>query len=287
LYQSLPGWLGAWSFQPAVLADLALAGALYAVGWSRLGRRAEGRARPAVWRAACYAAGIGVLALALFSPLDTFDGRYFVVHMLQHLLLTWAAPPLLWLGAPLVPLLWGLPANARRQLGRRLRPGRLLARLGNALVSPLVSLPIFLVVVATWHVPALYNLAEGRTLLHDLEHLSFLGAGLLYWWPIVQPTPGRRLAPLGGGLFYLLVPAMEGGLLGGYFTFAERVVYSYYLRPASPGALSPLADQQLAGIAMWLLGGLIDAAAAFTLIGGFLLREEREAAGYPGEVPSG
>lgn len=268
--------LAAWSWEPGPLIDLALATTLYARGYWRLRRKAGGRVKPPLWRVGCYAAGIVSLALAFFSPLATYDTRYFFVHMLQHLLIGWVAPPLLWLGSPLVPTLWALPDPARRRLGALFRWGQPLWRLGIGLTTPYVALPIFLIVVAVWHVPSFYDAAQGDTLTHNLEHLTFFAAGLLYWWPIVQAGRGhRRLAPMSGGLLYLLASATEGGLIGGIFTFSDRVIYSFYLQSTPSIGLSPLADQHLAGIVMWLIGGLVDALAAFILIGSYLAWEER------------
>lgn len=267
-----------WSWEPAPLLGLALAAGLFGLGYWRLGRLAGGRARPPGWRVGCYAAGLGALVLAFCSPIDTLDERYFFVHMFLHLLLALVAPPLLWLGRPLVPLLWGLPPPARRRLGRWLGRARPLARVGHRLTTPGVALALYLGVIATWHVPLLYDLAQGPTPLHGLEHLTFLGAGLLYWWPILPPTGHRRLSPLGAGLPYLMAAGMEGGLLGGAFTISDRVFYPVFLRAAVPGGLSPLADQHLAGIVMWLLGGLVYATAAFALVGQALAAEDRAAA---------
>jgi len=268
--------LSAWSLEPGPLIDLALGTALYAGGYWRLRRKADGRVKPPLWRVGCYAAGIVSLALAFFSPLETYDDRYFFVHMLQHLLIGWVAPPLLLLGAPLVPALWALPHPVRRRLGSLFRREQLLWRLGAGLTTPYLALTIFLFVVAVWHVPSFFDAAQGHTVIHDLEHLTFFVAGLLYWWPVVQPGRGNhRLAPMSGGLLYLLASATEGGLIGGIFTFSDRVIYSFYLQPASSVGLTPLADQHLAGIVMWLIGGLIDALAAFILIGSYLAWEER------------
>jgi cytochrome c oxidase assembly factor CtaG len=144
------------------------------------------------------------------------------------------------------------------------------------LATPVASLTVFLAVVAAWHVPSLYDAAQGHTLIHNLEHLTFFVAGLLYWWPIVQGVRGRGpLAPMGGALLYVLAPASEGGLIGGAFTFSDRVVYPYYAHPAAAAGISPLADQHLAGIVMWLGGGLISVLTAAVLIGCFLAAEDR------------
>lgn len=251
---SLPG--SPWSPDPTLLVAFALAAVLYAVGWRRLDRQGRGRARLPAWRGWCYAAGLATLALALLSPIHIYGEFLFSVHMVQHLLLTLVAPPLLWLGAPLLPILWGLPRSLRLGLGRLFAPGQPVQRVFHTLTSPLVAMALYMVTLALWHLPALYDAAQGRALAHDLEHLMFLATALLYWWPLVHPTGGRpRLRP-GFTLLYLLPPMIEGDLIGALLSFAQRPLYATYQAAPRVSSLSPVADQQLGGLIMWVGGGL-------------------------------
>ncbi len=176
--------------------------------------------------------------------------------MVQHLLLTLVAPPLLWLGAPFLPWLSALPRRLCRALGRLFAAGRPLRRLSDTLTAPLVAMPLHMLTVALWHLPAWYDAAQGRTPVHDLEHLMFFGTALLYWWPLVHPSGGRpRLKP-GFGVLYVVPPMVEGDLIGALLSFAQQPLYTTYLAAPRIAGLSVLADQQLGGLVMWVGGGL-------------------------------
>ena len=179
------------------------------------------------------------------------------MHMIQHLLLLLIAPPLLWLGAPLVPSLWGLPATVRRRVSRRLKPDGSLARIGYAVTRPSVAIVLYVGAVAIWHVPAFYDRAQGRTITHDLEHLAFLGTALLYWWPVVHPSGGRRRLSVGWAIPYLLPPMLEGMLIGALITFADRPLYRTYAGMEPTWGFSAVGDQELGGLIMWVPGGML------------------------------
>lgn len=274
-------FLTSWSFEPSKLAGLALAGALYATGWWRLGRRGYGRARPPAWRAWCYAGGLAALALALLSPIAVYTSLFFFMHMLQHLLLLMLAPPLLWLGAPLPPVLWGLPDGTRQAVGWLFVASHPGARVFHALTHPFVAGGLYLVVVAFWHLPTFYDAAQGRTLVHDLEHLTFLGAGLLYWWPVVHPTGGRRRLGYFAAIVYLFPPLLEGNLIGALLTFASQPVYATYQQVPRLWGLSALDDQQIGGLIMWVPAGMMWLIPIFVLLT-LALRQEEQASRAPG-----
>lgn len=244
------------SLEPALLLWLSLSAALYAAGWRRLRARGRGRARPAAWRAACHAGGLAAIGLAAFSPIAAYGERFFSAHMVQHLLLAVVAPPLLWLGAPLVPVLWGLPRRLRRGLGRLLVAGHPVRRTLGVLTRPAVASLLYLSNLAAWHVPALYDAAQGPALVHDLEHALLLGTALAYWWPAIHPVGGRRPLGYGATLLYLVPPMLEGDLIGALLSFAQSPLYATYA--AIPGAdlESVVADQRLGGLVMWVGGGL-------------------------------
>jgi putative membrane protein len=247
---------GPLSLEPLLLTALVVSAGLYAAGWRRLRRRGRGRATPAPWRAGCYAAGLAAIALAAFSPVAVYGERLFAMHMVQHLLLTMVAPPLLWLGAPLVPSLWGLPRSLRRGLGRCFTPAHPVRRVFGLLARPVVASLLYLSTLALWHVPALYDAAAGPTLVHDLEHALFLGTALLYWWLVVHPTGGRRPLGYGATLLYLVPPMLEGDLIGALLSFAQSPLYASYAARPHADPLSVVADQQLGGLVMWVGGGL-------------------------------
>lgn len=248
------GAVGPLVSEPLLAAGLALAGGLYAIGLRRLATRASGRGGLPAWRVWCYAAGLGTLAIATLSPLHAWGERLLAIHMAQHLLLAVVAPPLLWLGAPLVPTLWGLPRPARRAVARLLAPRHLVRQAAARLARPLVAAPLHVATVALWHWPPLYDAAQGGALAHDLEHALFLGTALLYWWPVVYPVGGRRPLATGPALVYLVPPMVAGDAIGALLSFAPEPLYATY---AGTMGLSALADQRVAGLVMWVGGGLL------------------------------
>ncbi len=246
----------AWEPAPLIVGSILLAAIIYDLGWHALQRRSVTQPMPA-WRRLAFYGGLLALAAALVSPISGYSEHLFFVHMMQHLLLLLIAPPLLLLGAPLLPFLWGVPEPARRALGRQLAPGRILSRIGSLLGTPLVAAACFFITIGVWHIPAFFDAAQGRTLTHDLEHAMFLGTAILYWWPIVHPSGGRRRLSYAKVIPYLAPPFFEGMLIGILITFANRPIYETYTNMEPGWGLSALDDQQLAGLIMLIPGGTL------------------------------
>lgn len=199
------------------------------------------------------------------------------MHMIQHLLLLRIAPPLLLLGQPLAPILWGLPQRAREFVGRALRPRQPLARIGDVLTTSVFAAAAFLDTVAIWRIPVLYDAAQGRTFTHDLEHFMFFGTALLYWWPIIHPSGGRRRLSFGLALPYLLPPFREGMLIRVMLTFASQPFYQTCAGMQMPWCFNPVTDQQLGGLIMWIPGGMFFLIPVVGLLVAILNTEERPA----------
>jgi putative membrane protein len=205
-------------------------------------------------RAGWFLAGIGVILLALISPLDALSDEYlFSAHMLQHLLLVLGMPPLLLLGL------------APRFAGRLLECppfGAIEHVLGNPLVAWLLGVGVLTVS----HAPPLFDAALNNEYIHIVEHLCLMISATIFWWPVLSPLPQCRLAPLGMQL-YLLAGAIGNSLLGIWLTFAPAVLYSPYLHPQdslgilellrSGWGLTPAVDQQIGGLLMWVGGGFV------------------------------
>lgn len=248
--------LASWSLDPPISAGLAAAAVLYAIGWRRLASRGRAAILPSAgpWY---YYSGLATIALALLSPISALGAIFFFFHMIEHLLLLLVAPPLLWLGAPLLPVLWGLPREARRTVGRLVVNGRPLRRLLRSLTSPAIALTLYLLATAIWHVPSLYDVAEGASVLHAVEHASFLVTALLFWWPVVQTGGGRRRLGYAAAILYLFAPTIECTAIGALLTFANAPVYAYYARMPHLWGISALADQQIGALIMWIPGSLL------------------------------
>lgn len=262
----------AWSRDPIVWLPLVMAGGLYLRGtralWARVGV-GHGLGR---WQVMAYAGGLLTLVTALISPLDALGGALLSAHMVQHLLLIAVAAPLLVLGQPPTALLWAVPERRRRQLGRWWRGAPALRSAWSMLTLPLVAWLLHTAALWAWHAPPLYQAALDVPLLHGAEHLSFLGTGLLFWWTVLAPGPAvvlpsrPRQTAYGLGALSIFALTLQSGLLGALMTFAPAPWYPAYTGRTAPWGLAPLEDQQLAGLLMWVPGGMVYAAVALVLL---------------------
>lgn len=258
------------SFELYVVLPMLLAALIYGAGLARLWRRA-GRGRGIeTWRAGCFAGAMLALALALIWPFDVLGASLLSAHMVQHLLLTTAVAPLLVLSAPLTAALWALPLDARRAVGG-LAQATGVRRGWRCLTLPLFAWVCYAASLWLWHMPRFYEAAARDALVHAIEHLCFLLSALLLWWAALLSA---RISALGGaaGVFLLFTTGLQDGLLGALLTFAPRPLYAFYLESGPLLGLDPLADQQLAGITMWIFGGMVYLGAALALASQVLLR---------------
>ena len=200
-------------------ATCVLTALVYLRGWIHLRSTPN---RIPVWRGGSFIAGVVSVWVAVGSPLATLDHAMLTAHMIQHLLLMTIAAPLIWLGAPLI-------AGVRR---------------------PPLPLCWFAATAAlvVWHVPAVFTLGMRSEAWHAVEQLSFLGTGLLFWWPVIQPWAGVSGWSM---ILYLFLATLPCDILSGFLVFSERVAYPVYFSTAGASALSVLSDQQRAGALMW------------------------------------
>jgi putative membrane protein len=199
-----------------------------------------------------FAAGLAVVALALSPPVDGAAARRFSVHMVQHLLLILAAAPLLVAARPGALVMEALPVPTRAGLGRALhRPGWRRARL--AATNPVVVLTVAVGGFWAWHLPRLYEAALHNDAVHGLEHASFLAGGLLFWTIVLDPGPKRRLG-LGATCGFVFAAMLTNIWLSAALAFATSPLYAAY---AARGADAALADQQLAGVIMWVPADIV------------------------------
>jgi cytochrome c oxidase assembly factor CtaG/polyferredoxin len=251
---TLDAFLRSWPSDPWLLAGLVITAGAYLRGWLALRRR-----DPRRWDGGPLAATLGALAatyLALASPIEPFAALLLQVHMMQHLLLMMVAPPLFWLGAPLFPLLRGLPKPVRVFWVAPLLASPPLRRLFGRLTHPLAALPIFVAVNWGWHTPPLYDLALRSDTWHYLQHVCFLGAALLFWYPVVRPYPSRPRWSPWLLLPYLLFADLANTVLSAVLTFSNHVLYPYYNQVPRLAGVSALEDQSAAGLIMWVPGSL-------------------------------
>ncbi|HZO33464.1 MAG TPA: cytochrome c oxidase assembly protein [Gaiellaceae bacterium] len=236
---------GDWPLGVPFVVCVALV-ALYAVGGR--GRREDHR------RSAAFYLGVAVVALALDTPIDAYADKLFAVHMFQHVLLLTVAPPLLVLGHAW-PRLWRpLPLAVRRTAARAFVVGAPLAR-------PSVALLLLAANLGAWHVPALYDATLRNDHVHQLEHLTFVLTGILFWAPLLGAPPLRERLDGARRCLYLVLALVPGWILAIVLAFARTPLYAY---PTGrrPLGLSMISDQQLAAGVMWVPGSLVYAAAA-------------------------
>jgi putative membrane protein len=264
-----------WGLDPVVIAGLALTGWLYRRGFRRVWREsARGRV---TLRSEAWAFGAGWLALfvALVSPLHPWGEVLFSAHMTQHEVLMLVAAPLLVLGRPLVPFLWALPARLRQKVGG-IGKRKSFKNVWRGLTNPLVAWAIHAVALWMWHAPALFQATLRSDLVHTLQHLSFLGSALLFWWALIH---GRRgLMGYGAAVLYMFTTSVHSGVLGALITFAHAVWYPAYATSTQSWGLTPLEDQQLGGLIMWVPAGLVYIIAGMALMVGWMRESEQRVA---------
>jgi putative membrane protein len=268
----LPGVLLAWRLDPLPLAGAMVAAIAYLVAARAVGR-AHPRNRPAGWRTATFLAGLVAILLALVSPIEAYEGQLFSVHMVQHMLLELVAAPLLLLGAPVTLALRVASPSVRRRLLRVLR-----SRAVAVISFPLLAWLLFAAVNWGWHLSSLYDQALESPPLHYLQHASFLGAALLFWWPVVGADPARWRLPYPVRLFYLFLAMPQNSFLGVALMSAPTVLYSHYLTNLRTWGPTALADQTVGGILMWVFGDVVFLLAMGGVVAAWVRQEDRRTA---------
>jgi len=231
-----------------------------------------------LWRTGLFLAGLAAMLAALASPIDAIAAERFSVHMLQHMLLTVVAVPLLLLGQPVRPLLRGLPSGVRRGVVRPIARSRPVRAALHLLRHPLVAGALYVGGLYAWHVPALYDAALADVRVHVLEHVWFLLTAFLFWSCVIDPAPFHATLSYPARLLYLLLAgAAQNTVLGGILSFSSRLLYSGYAVTQRVGEdyLERLTDQRVGGAIMWVTGDVIFLAGASVSFFLWLDSEER------------
>ena len=247
-----------WSIDPFLIVDVAVV-IWHEIGLARLARRSRPeRTRQRRRRSWLFYGGLAVLLLSVASPIDYWADDYFFVHMLQHLLLMFAAPTLVVAGAPWQPLLDGLPGRSGQAITRgTLRGGwsRPLRAVGAFLLRPWVAVTLFSVVMLAWHVPVLFDLAATNQAVHIwLMHGSFFAVGVLFWLQFIPSPPFRRKMPLASQAVALIATNGVMWVLAMSMSILTQVSW-YSVYDHIPGVtLAPFADQQIGAAILWVCG---------------------------------
>lgn len=265
-----PGSLETW-----VALALVASAALYLTGIVRLWRRLRIGRGVRVWQFCCFVVGWTILAVALVSPVHALGERLFSAHMVEHEILMAISAPLLVVARPVGGMLWGLAPNGRRLLGR-IERNRSVSRIWSLLIDPLVATLVHGVALWVWHLPILFDAALASPVVHGLQHVSFFGTALLFWWALLR---GRaRTRGYGAAALYLFITALHSGFLGILLALAKTPLYPGQSDAAPAWGLTALEDQQMAGLIMWVPAGIVYAAAALVMVGIWIHRSSAMAA---------
>jgi putative membrane protein len=267
--------LTTWTFDPVVLLLLGACGFLYGRGVVRVWSRAGWSRGVSCVQATAFAGGMLALGVALISPVDALASDLFAAHMVQHLLLMLVAAPLLALGAPSVAFAWGV-SNEARAVIRDLQRAAAIRAFTRVFTAPLAVWSISALVLWAWHAPPLYDAALRHPLVHGLEHASFLGASMLFWWLLVARA-GRRRFEYGAAAAFVFLAMLQTSILAALLTFSGHAWYAAYSGGQPGWHVSAIEDQQLAGLLMWIPSNVIYLAAALTLIARWLQRDDQGA----------
>jgi putative membrane protein len=233
-----------WSLHPSVLIGTGLLGALYFYGIGPLRRRYGWGPPASPAQILSFCTALAVLLVSLNGPVHELSDYYlFSIHMVQHLVLTLVFPPL---------LLYGIPGWLIRPIA--LRPG--VYPLARTLSRPWVAALLFSASILVWHLQPLYDLMMRSHEVHIGTHLMFMVTATIMWWPVMSSVPElRRLSPL-AGILYLFLICLPMQVVGAFITFADGVLYPWYAAASRTWGLSPLDDQRLGGLLMWIPGNL-------------------------------
>jgi len=260
-----------WGFEPLVVIPLLLVGAAYLWAVRHVDEAHPGNPVPRA-RVVCFLAGLVVIAIALQSIVARYDTTLFSDHMLQHVLLTLIATPLLALGAPITLLLRVTRPEPRRRVILPILHSRII----RVLAFPVVSWVLFAAVMWGTHFSSLFELSLENPFVHDLEHLLYLTAGLLFWWPAVglDPAPWRMPHPV--RVMYLFLQMPQNTFLALAIYSASAPLYPHYANLRLDWIPDALSDQRLAGGLMWIIGDLVFVTAMVLVVAGWMRFEERD-----------
>jgi putative membrane protein len=241
-----------WAVPYPLTTSLLLTAVVYLRGWFAL--RQTRRAQFNGLRLASFLGGLTVLWLAIGSPMDGFADALLSAHMVEHLLLMSAVPPLLLCGLPTVPLLRGLPRLLLGFLVAPLLRLPIARRFGHWFTHPLVAWLLMNTTFVAWHVPSAYDFALEHENWHVFEHLCLLTTSLLFWWCLLRPWPASKQKQGWGMLVFLVSADVVNTILSAILAFCGRPVYTFYVVHPAGFGLPPLDDQVLGAVIMWVFG---------------------------------
>jgi putative membrane protein len=260
-----------WSFEPEVVIPLAIVAVLFTVG----AYRRRGKPGWSLAQVGFFIAGWLTLFIALVSPIHKLGSLLFSIHMTQHELLMIIAAPLLVLSRPLVWFVWALPVSWREGSGR-LAKQRQIAALWSVMTLPLFVWLLHGSTLWAWHIPSLYDASVEHDWVHALQHTTFLFTALLFWWTLIHGRHGRL--SYGMGVLYVFTTAVHTSILGALMTFTQNLWYPIYDGRTAAFHLTPMEDQQLGGLIMWIPAGVVFIILGLWLMAAWLRESEKRIA---------
>lgn len=267
--------LAAWSTNPIPSFGLILAAYLYLTGLSRWHRPTHPISR---WQRISFFSGLVVVFIALQSPIDPIAGHMFSFHQLQHILIRMVAPLLILGGAPLTPMLRGLPPWALQGVVRPVVSNSLARSAYYRLTNPVVATVIFLGVLYLWQVPVNMNLALRNAFVHEFMHLTMMFSGFLFYWLVIDPKPHRSRLHYGLRVLYLGLIVIPNTMLGVALVFANAPLYSAYVEAGQLFGMSIMTDQEIGGLILWVPGDMMSILAAGIVMVLWYQKEEEQSA---------
>jgi len=237
-----------WEFPVSLTLILLLLAALYLRGWISL--RSESAKPVPAWKATSFFVGLLLIWTAWGSPLAGYDHNLLTFHMIKHLLLMTFAPPFLLLGQPL-KIFWQAMSGRARGIFDHISLQPFVHRVVRTATRPVLCLLVSSLTLVAWHLPALFTLCARSMTWHAIEQTTFFGAGLLFWWPVIEPWPSTSTGSRWSILLYLFLATLPCDVLSGFLVFSDRVAYSIYFSAPRMFGLSVLEDQQCAAALMW------------------------------------
>ena len=261
----------AWNVNPLPTLLLLLAANLYLTGLSRWERPSH---PVSMWQKVSFFTGLLMLFIALQSPIEALAEHMLSFHQLQHLLLRMFGPLLILLGAPLTPMLRGLPPWALQRVVRPIVRNPAARRVYELLNNPVFATVLFLSILYLWQVPATHNAALRNAALHEFMHFTMLASGFVFWWLIVDPKPHRSRLHYGMRILYLGLIVIPNTLLGAAIIFSDNVIYSAYGEVEQPFNISLKTDQEIGGAILWVPGDMMSIIVAGVVMIMWYQREE-------------
>jgi cytochrome c oxidase assembly factor CtaG len=267
-----PVWT-AWTLDLPVMVPALIVGFFYARGLTQWKDRH--RQHPA-WRVACYYLGLATLVLSIVSPLDSLGAHHFFMHMIQHELIMLVAIPLALLGAPTTPVLRGMPKWLRLGVVAGVASDSIARAIWRFLTQPLIALALYTGVLIAWHlVPEWYDAAVRNPNVHYVQHISFAATAFLFWWNVIDPAPLRASMGYLLRMAYVVAATTAQSVIAALLTLSTRPLYDVYETARPIFHLSPLSDQELGGLIMWVPGQMLHLIVIGVLFGVWAVQSER------------